>query len=106
MALTELFTVDIVPNGGALIASLHGELDMTAAPSLRDALDTALEQGPESLVVDLSELSLLDSCGLGELVRARNRLPATKDLVVRRVRPNVRKVFTISGLTNVFTFED
>jgi anti-sigma B factor antagonist len=106
MDFTELFTVDIAPDGGALVASLQGELDMAAAPSLRDALDTALKQDPESLVVDLSELKFLDSCGLGELVRARNRLPATKDMVVRRARPNVRKVFMISGLTRGFTFED
>jgi anti-sigma B factor antagonist len=102
MDLPVLFTVDVMPEGDALIASLHGELDLAGAPTLRDALDAALKKDPDSLVVDVSGLTFLDSCGLAELVRARKRLPVSSQLVVRRARPNQRRIFSITGLDEVF----
>jgi anti-sigma B factor antagonist len=100
------FTVDVTPEGDSLVASLRGELDMAGAPILRDALGAAVEKDPDSLVIDLSDLTFLDSCGLAELVKTRKLLQASKQMVVHRARPNVRQVFTITGLDEVFTFED
>jgi anti-sigma B factor antagonist len=53
------------------VLRLRGELDMAAAPALTDALHQLQhEGGVQEIVVDLRELSFLDSMGLSALLEA------------------------------------
>lgn len=59
---------------GALIEAI-GEVDLTTAPQLREALMAAV--GTEeslSVIVDLSRVDFIDSAGLALLVEARKKL--------------------------------
>jgi anti-sigma B factor antagonist len=55
---------------GTARLELHGELDIGTAPVLEDAVDQALEDGCREVVLDLGPTTLLDSSGLGALLRA------------------------------------
>ena len=55
---------------GTARLELHGELDIGTAPVLEDAVDRALEEGCRDVVLDLGPTTLLDSSGLGALLRA------------------------------------
>jgi anti-sigma B factor antagonist len=55
---------------GTARLELHGELDIGTAPVLEDAVDRALEDGCRDVVLDLGPTTLLDSSGLGALLRA------------------------------------
>jgi anti-sigma B factor antagonist len=55
---------------GTARLELHGELDIGTAPVLEDAVDRALEDGCRDVVLDLGSTTLLDSSGLGALLRA------------------------------------
>ena len=55
------------------IVALHGELDLASADGLAEAL---VEIAGSTLVVDLADLSFMDSSGIGALVVARNRIRA------------------------------
>ncbi len=55
---------------GTARLELHGELDIGTAPALEDAVDRALEDGCRDVVLDLGPTTLLDSSGLGALLRA------------------------------------
>jgi anti-anti-sigma factor len=59
---------------GLLVIGLYGELDMGTAPKLRAALQAADGRDGARVVLDLSELSMIDSTGLGLLVTARKQL--------------------------------
>jgi anti-sigma B factor antagonist len=59
---------------GVMTVQLTGELDALEVPKLRPVLDRLLEQAPARLVVDISGLKLLDSCGVGLLVYLFRRL--------------------------------
>ncbi len=48
----------------------HGELDIGTAPVLEEAVVRALEDGCRDVVLDLGPTTLLDSSGLGALLRA------------------------------------
>ena len=50
-----------------------GEIDMLTVPALREAIAAAAARKPEVLVVDLTEVSFIDSTGLGAVVEAHSR---------------------------------
>jgi len=59
---------------GALIEAT-GEVDLTTAPQLREALMAAIGGAEKSpVIVDLSHVDFIDSAGLALLVEARKKL--------------------------------
>ena len=63
---------------GTARLELHGELDIGTAPKLDEAVEQALEDGCREVVLDLGPTTLLDSSGLGALVRAAREVDARK----------------------------
>ncbi len=49
--------------------SVRGELDLATAPRLAEAFASQLSQQPQSLVVDLTDTTFLDSSGARQLAR-------------------------------------
>jgi anti-sigma B factor antagonist len=58
------------------ILYIRGELDALSAADLRPLLDKVVEDHPPRVVVDLSELRLIDSSGIGALVSLYKRVRA------------------------------
>jgi hypothetical protein len=56
---------------GAPGIALRGQIDVAAVPTLEPALDAAISDTTGSFILDLCELDLLDSSGLGVILRAR-----------------------------------
>ena len=63
---------------GTAHLELHGELDIGTAPKLDEAVEQALDEGCREVVLDLGPTTLLDSSGLGALVRAAREVDARK----------------------------
>lgn len=92
--------------GNVPVVAVNGEVDVYAAPALRDGLTELLEDG-SSVVVDLTEVGFLDSTGLGALVAARTAAAdkgGSLPLVCTHQR--ILKLFTITGLDGVFRIYD
>ena len=79
------------------IVRLHGELDVASADGLANSL---VEIAGSTLVVDLSDLTFMDSSGIGALVRARNRIRTggRGELMLTRPGAIVRTALEIVGL--------
>jgi anti-sigma B factor antagonist len=97
--------------GDAVVLGLHGEVDLHAAPELRERLATTIDGGASAVLVDLSDVTFLDSTGLGVLVGAMKRLRATRrPLRLVAPRSDVRRLLEITLLDRVFgidaTMED
>lgn len=76
-----------------------GEIDLTNAGYLRDALLTALNAGATGLVVDLTQSTFLDSAGIAALVRATRRASATGTAMrLAATAPSVLRVVGLVGL--------
>lgn len=56
------------------VITSEGEIDVSSVGAFRDALSEAARAGADRLVIDLSEVSFIDSSGLGALVDAQNQL--------------------------------
>jgi anti-sigma B factor antagonist len=92
-------------NGTAVVA-VRGELDLYTAPRLWDALDSAIAGKPHELVIDLSNVTFVDSSGLSVLVRAHKRLrPVNGTVVVRGAAEQVSMTLEVTKLNTVLTVE-
>ena len=56
--------------GPSLVVTIAGEADWGTAPQLREQLIAALAYGPQSLVLDLTDLTFCNSQGLRALLEA------------------------------------
>jgi anti-sigma B factor antagonist len=90
--------VDVSERGRALVLRLAGELDLYNAPALREALQACVERNPERLVVDLGEVTFVDSTALGALVEARSKLRGGDGLALASPGLETRRALEISGL--------
>lgn len=57
-----------ITDGGAVVVSPQGRLDLSVAPGFRKQLIGLVAAGHTRVVVDLSAVELIDSSGLGALV--------------------------------------
>jgi anti-anti-sigma factor len=80
-------------------AVLSGELDMASIGSLTDAVTPLVEQ-PGDVVVDLEQLSFIDSSGLLALLRTADRIQGGT-LVLRNPSDPVRRVLDLVELADV-----
>ena len=78
---------------------LSGELDLASAPKLDDELKHVEDGGPALIVLDLRELSFMDSSGLRALLAADARAKeAGRRLVLVRGDERVQRVLRITRL--------
>jgi anti-sigma B factor antagonist len=84
-----------------------GELDLYVAADLRQQISSALADGVQRLVVDLLDVTFIDSTALGVLADAAKRVRANAGslAVVCRDR-NILKVLEITGLSRLFRIYD
>ena len=81
------------------IIRIEGEVDVSNASELRDALDTALADGAKEVEADFAEVAYIDSTGIGVLVGAAHRAQESGSvLVVVNPQKNVERVFTLLGV--------
>lgn len=84
------------------VVYLEGRLDVTTAAQVRPILHSAVCEGGGDLVIDLSEVELLDATGLGVLVGAHRRAARVgRRLVLRDVPPRVMRLLAITRLHRV-----
>ena len=93
--------VGLAERGDVLVLSLAGELDLADAPALREALRRAVDRAPKRLVVDLAEVTFVDSTVLGALVEARSKLGGDA-FALAAPGLEVRRALEISGLDRHF----
>lgn len=102
-----LLQIRVTEDGSDCVAHLRGELDVSTSPHLRAEMLDLIEDGCRTLVIDMSELAVIDSTGLGVLVGVMKRvLQHGGEMRLRSPRPTARKVFDITGLDRVFAIID
>ena len=80
------------------IVSLAGELDLSTIPRMEEALREQISQRP-AVLIDLSELSFIDSSGIGVLVQTFRSADGTPMNVLIRSGSQVERVFGIAGIS-------
>lgn len=88
---------------GTVTVRVTGELDHCSAQSIRRELDALIaEPGTKRLVLDLQDMTFMDSSGIGVILgRYRELRNRGGDVAVKNMNPQVERVFTLSGMKQV-----
>ncbi len=102
-----LMEVNLQTEPGRVIARLRGEIDHHAAGALREKLDRAAETtGCRLLILDFSEISFMDSSGIGLILgRYKLMMRLNGQLTVRGVSPRLMRMMQMAGLEKLPIFE-
>ena len=102
------FALTVTSGPNHLVVAVNGELDDYTAPALRDRVRKELEgRAGVELTLDLSNMTFVDSTGLGVLVGIRRRVRETGGtLALSGLTPATTKVLEITGLSRVFDLEE
>lgn len=93
--------VVIERRGDVPIVRARGEIDIATASMLSSALEQ-LGTGERRVIVDLSEVTFVDSSGLGVLIAARSADGEERVVEVVTEHPQVVKVFKVTNLDSIF----
>lgn len=95
--------VAVIDHGDRTLVMLRGELDLASQGDFRAQVGDLLHTGRADLVIDLTELTFLDSTGLGALIGIRRRAYALQgSLTLVCPTHAVMELFSIVGLERVF----
>ena len=95
--------IQVSPRGKASVVTLRGEVDLRSSPQLRQALLELLEKRVSHVVVDLTNVSYMDSSGVGTLVELKRKAERSRGKVTLvGPQPRVRSVFEITQLDKFF----
>jgi anti-sigma B factor antagonist len=91
-------TARVLPGRSVTTIALSGELDMGTVTILEEHLVRAESEGATAILIDLRELTFMDSTGLHAFLAARNRAEMTgRQLLLIGAKAPVRRVFEITG---------
>ena len=74
--------------GGVVVLVLDGELDLAAAPELAERLTAARDGGAPGVVLDMTEVTFVDSSALRELLNAASAYRAAGTPLVLAAAPD------------------
>jgi anti-sigma B factor antagonist len=100
----EPLSIQSSTEGATVRVRLTGELDLHTATALSEHLASLTTQVVEAVVVDVSQLTFLDSSGLRALLSARDELQAVgATLTLQGVGGAVERVLGATGLLGLLT---
>jgi len=99
----ELLSIAIEHHEDRMVVTLRGELDLSTAPALADALREANSE----IVVDLAALEFIDASGLQVFAGAEVQAERHGDrLVVIHASPLAQRMFRVTGLDHLLSGSD
>lgn len=107
MGSGQQFTAQVNSRNGVASIALRGELDMATVPDLEGHLAPFESDGVSAIMLDMRELTFIDSVALHSLVRARERAKTNgQRLILVGARPSARRLFEITGTEYLLDDQD
>jgi anti-sigma B factor antagonist len=91
------------PSDEVGVVVLQGEIDIYSAPQFKEVLVNGIEDGAKRVIVDLTDVTFIDSTALGVLVSGAKRVrPRNGTLDIVCSDENIIRIFEITGLDRIF----
>src|SRR3954467_622808 len=86
------------------LISVGGELDLSSSSELKRLVEAALKEGRNAVVIDLSDVTHMDSTGLASLIAAHQLTSRRRGkLALVITSESVRRTVEVRGLDRLFT---
>jgi anti-sigma B factor antagonist len=85
-------------SGDTFVLTIEGELDLSSAPSVREPLERAIEEGTRKVVIDMLNCTFVDSTGLGVMLHSAKRLEGEGGMAIVCTDEQIRRLL---GLTMI-----
>jgi len=106
-AHTEPLQIETAQQDGTYVIRLLGELDMTSAPQVDEALLRAEATASARILLDVDSLEFIDSSGLQAILRAKRRADGTgRRLRITRGTGHVADMFRLTALDMTLPFAE
>ena len=86
---------------------LKGEIDLYQSPKIRSLLEEYLSKKPKVLMINLSQVTYMDSSGLATLIEAVQKIKEYNGrLILVAIPRKIKNVFEVARLTDFFEIYD
>lgn len=93
------------PTGLAAVLRFSGDLDASNSPTLRTAFE-GLAPGHDCVVIDLSEVTFVDSSALGAIIGGIRRVRAMGgEPAICAARPSIVRILSVTGVDRLAPVE-
>ncbi|WP_311525765.1 STAS domain-containing protein [uncultured Parvimonas sp.] len=97
--------VDLRKEEETLFVDLQGDLDINSNKELKEKVNSV--EGVKKIIVNCENLSYVDSTGLGAFISIYKHIKEKGEgLVIRGLKPHIKKIFLITDLDKVFEIEE
>jgi anti-anti-sigma factor len=105
--MTRPFEVDVERGDGRALVRVSGEFDLAATQAVEDALLSVEDEANRVIVLDLREVTFLDSTGLRAITSADHRArEAGHELKIVRGPEQVQKLLYVTGMDKILPLVD
>jgi anti-sigma B factor antagonist len=90
--------------GDLTVLRISGSLDALSTPDLRPTIDALVAEKRRTITIDLGELRLIDSSGVGAIVSLYKRMRAQgSEVEVKGLKDQPLAIFRLLRLDRIFT---
>lgn len=91
---------------GEMTVFVKGEIDVSNVQDFKKEIEDSILEHKPDVVLDCTELTYIDSTGLGVLVSALKKAQGFgKDIKIIELKPHLNKIFLLTGLDKIFEIE-
>ena len=100
--------VRLKSRGNTLVVSIFGELDHHTVDELRQKVDNEIiKSSTKNVVFDFSHVNFMDSSGIGVIMGRYKNIQCLKgQLAVVCLKPQIKRIFEMSGLSKIIRIYD
>jgi anti-anti-sigma factor len=96
------FGLRVLHHNSHTVLRVEGELDLATAPQLRSRLGHVIADADGPILLDLADLTFIDSTGLRAILTAHAELDEQgRDLCVIKASVQVRRLFELCGISDL-----
>ncbi len=88
--------------GISIITPIVQRIDVTTCEEFKNEIATLIQQGKRTILLNLSKVNFIDSCGLGALISIFKSLTDKGWLGLCEATPNVADLFKLTRMDRLF----
>lgn len=92
--------------GFSILILNESRLDAAVAPEFKKQMEQLIDNGGKKIILDISQLSFMDSSSLGALVAVLKYIGSDGEMIVSGAKGIVLDLFKLTRMDKIFTLVD